>query len=178
MPDLGAVFRTSGFTVRVEGQSYFFPYHCATEWVECAANQSSFIGLADERSYDLFVQRAENGTVDQDTLAQLGRTALSEAAGRPWWEAQRLIGTLSSDSVLGTLLMHGCDPSRMTLAALLSAVWTLLMQGQADDTARITLEAELTMPPPEAAGDETADDDMASMVAAMRSMPGVSTNLG
>lgn len=123
------------------------------------------------------MQLAENGFADSGTLVQLGHAALAEAAGRPWWEAERLIGTLSSDAVLGTLLMRGCDPSRMTLAALLSAVWTLLMEGRKDDAARAMLEAELTMPPPEAAG-EAPEDDMSSMVAAMRAMPGVSMHLG
>src|SRR5574341_522487 len=54
-----------------------------------------------------------------------------------------------------------------------SYIWTLLMEGRKDDAARAMLEAELTMPPPEAAG-EAPEDDMSSMVAAMRAMPGVS----
>lgn len=176
MADLGAVFRSGPFTVDAGGRPYVFDHRSAAHWAEVLSSDNWATGalsMMGATSHERLLEEIEAGDVDRDGIRHLAHAALSAASGRPWWEAERLVSSLRHDSVLGSLLLKGCDPVRMSLAALCSAVWVLLMEGQ-DKTGRVQLEAEISVPPPEAAGEDGIEDDMSVMVARMRAMPGVS----
>lgn len=176
MADLGAVFRSGPFTVDSGGRPYIFDHRSAAHWAEALASPDwvrAVLSMMGAASHERLLNEIETGVAGRDNVVGVARAALAAAAGRPWWEAERLVSCLRQDSVLGSLLLKGCDPVRMSLASLCSSVWVLLMEGQ-DKTGRIQLEAEISMPPSEAAGDDSSDDDMSAMVARMRAMPGVS----
>lgn len=129
-------------------------------------------------AFGRFIDKVESDELDAGDVRTFAHSALAQSAGRPWWEAQRLIGACFNDGgrLLGTVLMRGVDPSRMTLAAFLACVWAKLTEN-ADVTSLAKLESELLVPPPEATEDERAavDEDVFTMVERMRAMPGVRT---
>lgn len=176
MADLRAVFRSGPFTVDAGGRPYVFDHRSAAQWAETLSGDgwvTGVLSMLGSASHERLLNEIETGGTGRDGIVSLARSALTAAAGRPWWEAERLVASLRNDSVLGSLMLRGCDPARMSLAALCSAVWTLLMEGQ-DKTGRIQLEAEISMPPPDAAEGDAPEDDMSAMVSRMRAMPGVS----
>jgi hypothetical protein len=171
-----AAFRSRPFSVDLDGTEYWFPSVTAATWLSCLAESNwprAVLGLAEAESFDTFADQAATGARRPADMPRLARAALAEAAGRPWWEAERLSATaLEQPGVLGTVLAKGVDPSRMTLAAFLAVIWSAITQG-AEKSERMRIEAELSVPPPEAL--EEADDafDMTATVQQMRNIPGV-----
>ncbi|HEX5705619.1 MAG TPA: hypothetical protein VFX97_20625 [Pyrinomonadaceae bacterium] len=181
MADFGsAVFRHSPFPVPAGGHTFDFPSLTGRQWLTLLSSEnwvSATVGELDEETHERFVDLVESGELEPAHVRAFAHAALAGAAGRPWWEAQRLSGACFNDNgrLLGTALLSGADPERMTLAAFLACVWATLTKG-ADATQIVKLEAELLIPPAEATPEERADidDDMGPMVERLRGMPGVS----
>lgn len=162
----------------VDGHPYTFPPLPAAVWLDVLSRPAwpyHVLTLADEASHEAFTDRAERGEAGWPELIRVAHAALSAAAGRPWWEAQRLAWTcLTGPNVTGAVLMRGVDPQGVTLAAFLAVVWVLLTQN-GDDMKRAQMEMDLTMPPPEAVEEMQAQEvSMEDLVARMRQAPGVS----
>lgn len=171
---LRAAFSRDPLTVQADGITYRIPYRPAAPWLALLASANwhmAVFRLVDGAAYEAFMERAEDGQAGAGELARMAHAALTVAAGRPWWEAERLVGTLSDPSLLGAVLRSGVDPETLSLAAFLAVVYSVLVTGQ-DTAGRMKIDAELSVPPPEAAGDDM-DDDMTSVVEAMRRLPGV-----
>ena len=127
---------------------------------------------AETDSYEAFLDRVETGEADPAALLRLARAVLSEAAGRPWWEAERLCMTVISNPALtGEVLSRGVDPGTMTLAAFLAVVWARATQG-VPQTDRMAMEAQLVSPPPEALPEVGDSVDLAAMAQMFRGMQG------
>lgn len=171
-----ALFRTEPFTVTVDGREYVFPHLPADRWMAMLAHRdwiTPVFHLIDEEAYTAFLDRAEAGGASVDDLKRIGFAVLTEAAGRPWWEAVRLAGSCNANlGLAGTVLARGIDPSRMSIAAFLAVVWSAIMQGR-DATQRAQVEMELSLPPEDAMGD-MPEPDVNELVARMRAAPGVS----
>lgn len=170
---LRAAFSRGPVTVDVDGIRFSFPHATASEWVTCLASahwHADLFRRADPASYEAFLDRAEEGRAGARELSAVAHAALTAAAGRPWWEAERLVYVLADPSLLGAVLRTGADPDRLTLAGFLAVVYSVLVTGQ-DTAGRMKIDSELSVPPPEAAGE--GDDDLSSVVASLRSMPGV-----
>lgn len=172
-----ALFRTEPFTVTVDGRDYVFPHIAADRWMDMLSRPdwvSRVFHLLDDDSYSRFVDLAESGDVGVEELKRLVFAVLSEAAGRPWWEALRLAGSVNHSMPLaGAVLMRGLDPSRITLAAFLAVVWSVIMQNKSG-TERAQAEMELSMPHEDATEDDIPEPDMGDLVARMRAAPGIS----
>ena len=158
-----------------------FPVLPAGDWLEIFGKNNWIIATVNSTpadAYEELLNGVESGELGTADVLAFAHSALAQSAGRPWWEAERLIGACFNDSgrLLGPVFLHGVDPSRLTLAAFLACVWAKLTEN-ADATALAKLESELLVPPPEATEDERAavDDDVFSMVERMRAMPGVRT---
>lgn len=175
-----AAFRTIPFSVHVSPRDYPFPVLTAQQWLEMLGSHNwitAVIGVLGEGHHEQFLDAVAESVLCEAEVLAFARSALAQSAGRPWWEAERLINSCLDDGgrLLGTVLVSGADPSRMTLAVFLACVWATLTKG-ADATALVKLEAELLVPPPEATEAERAgldDDGMSSMVDRLRGMPGV-----
>lgn len=176
MADFGsAAFRRGPFTVELDGASYVFPALNAAQWLELLARRDwplAIVQRMPDESYERFIEHPQ---VDAQYLERLACAVLSSAGGRTWWETFRLAHiVLSNPSVLGSVLMRGTDPERLTLAAFLSCVRVLVMQNL-EEIQRTQLDMELTMPPPEVLEREPVQEmSMEDLVAQMRGIPGVS----
>lgn len=180
-----AAFRTGPFTLSLGAgtvtRQFAFPLCPAREWLEIMSSDSwavTVVNTLPTGDYERFLDDVESGQLGAADVRALAHSALAQSAGRPWWEAERLVNACFSDGgrLLGTVLTHGVDPSRMTLAVFLACVWATLTKG-ADAAAMAKLESELLVPPPDATDEERAgldDDDVFAMVDRMRAMPGVS----
>lgn len=174
-----AAFRTEPFNLPVG--PWPFPVLTAREWLGIMGSGNwvvHTVACLPGTWHETFIDRVELGKISPDDVRSFAHSALAQSAGRPWWEAERLVNSCFHDGgrLLGTVLTNGVDPSRMTLAVFLACVWATLTKG-ADATAMAKLEAELLPPPPEATEAERAEleDDMFGMVERMRAMPGVRT---
>lgn len=181
-----AAFRTERFTVSLgAGMSQReFPFRVlpAQEWLEIFGSNSwitAVINTIPAGSFEEFLDAVEREELWSADVTAFAHSALAQSAGRPWWEAERLVGACFHDGgrLLGTLLGNGTDPSRMTLAVFLACVWAALTKN-ADAEGLLKLEAALLVPPPDATDEERAgldDEDMHGMVDRLRAMPGVRT---
>lgn len=182
-----AAFRTEPFTISLGAglltHPFSFPLLTALEWLEIMGSDNWLVHVVralDPDTYERLLDCVQNGQLGPVDVRAFAHSALAQSAGRPWWEAERLVNALFNDSgrLLGTLLGNGTDPSRMTLAVLLACVWATLTKG-ADAEAMLKLETALLIPPPEATEEERAgldeDDEMFTAVDRLRSMPGVRT---
>lgn len=170
-----AAFRRGPFTVDLDGTSYVFPAMNAAQWLDLLVRRDwplAVVQQMPEESYDHFTGQPE---VNARYLERLACAALATAGGRTWWETFRLAHIVTSNpNVLGSVLMRGTDPERLTLAAFLSCVRVMIMQGL-EEIQRTQLDMELTMPPPEALEAEGPQEmSMEDLVAQMRGIPGVS----
>jgi hypothetical protein len=90
--------------------------------------------------------------------------ALAAAAGRPWWEAQRLIQSASDPRikavVFGALVRSGFDFEVRPLAAFLDAAYSFAVENTTEEQ-RAKLDLELKTPPPGAGEAEVYDDEEA-----------------
>lgn len=172
---LRAAFRSQPVRVESDGFAYVFPHLTAARWLERLAEPGwtrAVMQLADDASFEAFLCRAEDGEAGPDDMHKVARSVLARVAGRPWWEAEKLIAVLDSPLLLGSVLGQGADPESLTLAAFLAVVHAALLRGQ-DAEGRMKLEAELFAPPPEAVDDLPEDEQMADVVARMRAVPGM-----
>lgn len=180
-----AAFRSVPFTISLGAgmltREFPFPVLTAQEWLKFLGSGNWVVhvvsALPDE-AHERFVDCVESGELGTADVTSFAHSALAQSGGRPWWEAERLVGTCFADGgrLLGTVLGQGIDPSRMTLAVFLACVWATLTKG-ADATGMAKLESELVVPPPEATAQERAEleEDMYGMVERFRGMPGVRT---
>lgn len=176
MPDLhAAAFRTGPLYVR----GYRFPHLDAAVWIELLSTTAwpvRLIQRADSEPYESILSDIERGKLGIKDITPFARAVLAEAAGRPWWEAETLVGSCFAGGgrLLGMVLLSGVRPESMTLAAFCCAVWAQVSKG-ADGVELMKLEAQLMVPPDGVSDEEmeaAEDESMDAMVARMRAMPG------
>lgn len=175
-----AALRPCAIDVQLGEFEYTIPARPASVWLEAlletdadgAAIVPGLLVQADKVSvWDDYA----DGTIGPEDLVRATRDALQAAAGRPWWEADRLIRSAAAPKAWplfnGKLIMKGVRLEEISLAAFINAVWTLAVEGCKDEAERDRLEMEVRMipgdlPPEEqealldelAAEDESLDD--------------------
>lgn len=143
MDVLAGLYQTE-VTVELGEWQYTIPALPASEWIAAvtAPNGGAIVpGLlnATDRTdaWRDFVQ----GGFDEQELAEVERDALEAAAGRPWWEADRLIRSLVDPenwpTVHGELMLRGLDLEALPLAAALNAVYALIRKMISHDEAAL-----------------------------------------
>lgn len=119
------------------------------------------------------------GTLSPERIKRVVYSTISEATGRPWWEALRLASSVVSGDgrVLGNLYLSGVRPEVMSVSAYLCAVWAFLTRN-ADDKDLMKLESQLKALPPDADEDDfdlfDEGDDFGETVRQLQNAPGVS----
>lgn len=181
MTDLGHVAFGRSPVKATDGENtYVFPYVSAAEWLDRLTDRERgvvrVLQLMDQESYEIFLDRLLGMDKDHNRFViKVARSAMAAASGRPWWEAERLAQLACGDVILGMVLSTGADPDRMSLAAFCALVWTVTAKNL-DENKRLQLEAEVTMPPPEAVEqNDVPEMDLSSTVAMLRNLPGVRT---
>lgn len=152
------------------------PWRSAAGWMSVLADQRTTLVLsrvvAEEQRHGLIRELAW-GTVTEGDLTKGFADLLKDLTGRPWYSALSLLFLSDTEAVLGRLVLAGADPRRLGLGAWTATVYTLATQGR-DEQARFKFDSQLATPPPGHEDEWDDGDDFESMVAAARSMPGMS----
>lgn len=128
--------------------------------------------LCDQDQRDVWAEFADDRFTPEDLVA-VEREALEAAAGRPWWEADRLIrSAFSTDSwpiVSGEMTHRGINVHEISLSGWLNWLFVLIITRCKDDAERSMFESKLKMPPAGVPVEELYDEDdaAAAFMAAM-----------
>lgn len=167
MPSDFAPLSRKPLTIVVAGQRVVLPYQPAARWAEELQHVGHLAAfLADEEGRetiaDLIVEHAHAHT---DVRAESLRI-LSEATGRKWWEAGRLLATSVTPEILGRLVLAGVDAQQRSVGEWCAAVYALCSKGQ-DEKGRLRFDFSLSLPPSgfEDEWDDDGDDAEATMKA-------------
>ena len=167
-------------TVRLKGAEYVFTDRGARPWVKAVLQDPMYpavLRLMTPDGYDGLMDRVGDGDVSPAELRRIASLAVKEAGGRPWWETVTLVRSAfvapSSDRLLGSLILRGVRLDDLTLAEFCAAVWARLTE-HADEKQLFKMEAQLSVPPPNADPEDLDEpQDFAATAARMRAMPGV-----
>lgn len=138
----------------------------AAEWLELLMGDaelldldSIFPGLASEEDHDYVTEAMIDGDISPDQVDKLALQVISEASGRPWYVALRMIHiAMSRWSILGgRLVLAGIDPQKLSLSAWLDALWLTMFDSLPKDKWTM-FSSQMEIPPP-----SEAKPDMESM---------------
>jgi hypothetical protein len=104
---------------------------------------------AEDRIADLLL----DGDITPELIVTRSRELLTAAAGRPWWEADRLIRSSGASwhIIGGELTRLGVDLNTVSLAAALNAIYVICVRTM-DDKERNRFDIDLRLPPVGAEG--------------------------
>jgi hypothetical protein len=150
--DALAALRIWAIDVDLGGDTFTVPPRPAVDWFLAILDEETPLPLipglmggdAEERVADLLL----DGTVTAEDIAKRSRELLTAAAGRPWWEADRLIRS-SGESwhiIGGELTRLGVDLGKVSLAAALNAIYVICVRTM-DEKERNKFDIDLRMPP-------------------------------
>jgi hypothetical protein len=99
---------------------------------------------AEERIGDMLL----DGEVSAEEITTRSRELLTAAAGRPWWEADRLIRSSGAQwhIIGGELTRLGVDLGDVPLAAALNAIYVICTRTM-DEKERNKFDVDLRLPP-------------------------------
>lgn len=147
-----AALRIWAIDVDLGGDTFTVPPRPAVEWFLAILDEDTPLPLipglmegdAEERVTDLLL----DGLVTAEDIAKRSRELLTAAAGRPWWEADRLIRSSGASwhIIGGELTRLGVDLSRVSLAAALNAIYVVCVRTM-DEKERNKFDIDLRMPP-------------------------------
>jgi hypothetical protein len=150
--DALAALQIWGLDVELAGETFEVPARPATDWFVAILTEDVTLPLipgmmadgAEERITDLLL----DGEIDIDLLVQRSREMLTEAGGRPWWEADRLIRSSAASwhIIGGELTRLGVDLGKVSLAAALNAIYVICVRTM-DEKERNKFDIDLRLPP-------------------------------
>lgn len=171
--------------VELAGYEYVIPPLPAVEWLTAVlADDGGRIvpGLLERADQSAIWLDFVNGAFDGEELATVERAALEVAAGRPWWEADRLIRNLMEPGnravLYGELMLRGLDLQRLSLSAALDAIYALIRRLISHDEAALArFDAGLSAIPAGVKAEEleeqtTTEEEFAAMMLEQQQMFG------
>lgn len=175
---LAAALAPQVVEVRLAGRVWPIPPRPASDWIQALISQPSepaiLPGLLDEADAERML---DFGMRQMFTPAQWRRAtvgAVSDAAGRDWWQAMRLVQTADDTlgRVYGELLLQGVDAARVSFAAWCAAVYALLVRNL-DEKQLARLQTKLMLVPVDIDQDVavTGPSDAQQIRALMQVMP-------
>jgi len=167
--DALAALKIWGLDVELAGETFEVPPRPAVEWFLAILDEDVPLPLipglmadaAEERIADMLL----DGVIDTDLIITRSRELLSAAAGRPWWEADRLIRSSGASwhIIGGELTRLGVDLEKVSLAAALNAIYVICVRTM-DEKERNKFDIDLRLPP--IGVDGVKPEDMYDQVAA------------
>jgi hypothetical protein len=147
----------------------------AADWIQALAEKDlfaiipGFLGPDDEIEVDEALAWGELSTSDIETAV---RDSIEAVAGRPWWEATRLVAAAlgEPDVVFGHLVERGFDFERQSLGAFCAAVYAVAVRSM-DKKDRLKFDMTLKTPPVDVVRDD-ADAMSDAFMQAMREQTG------
>lgn len=150
--DALAALRIWAIEVDLAGQTFVVPARPAVDWFLAILDEDVPLPLipgmmggdAEDRVADLLL----DGEVTPEDIAKRSRELLTAAAGRPWWEADRLIRSSGASwhIIGGELTRLGVDLGRVSLAAALNAIYVVCVRTM-DEKERAKFDIDLRLPP-------------------------------
>lgn len=150
--DALAALEIWGFEVELGGETFAVPPLAAARWFVAILDEDTPLplipglmsGNAEERISDLLL----DGKISTDDIVARSRELLTAAAGRPWWEADRLIRSSGASwhIIGGELTRLGVDLGRVPLAAALNAIYVICVRTM-DEKERNKFDIDLRLPP-------------------------------
>lgn len=145
---------------------YTIPALPAAAWLAAvlAPNGGAIVPglLCEQDRNDVWADFADERWTPEELL-EVERDALGAAAGRPWWEADRLIRSAFTDEswpiISGEMTHRGVDVHAISLSGWLNWVFVLIVTRCKDDAERTLFESRLRMPPPSVKAEELYDED-------------------
>lgn len=165
-PDALAALRVWAIDVELAGEVFTVPPRPAAEWFLAILREENPLplipGLMIENDEERIVDLLLDGKIDAELIATRSRELLTEAAGRPWWEADRLIrgSAVSWHLIGGELTRLGVDLDKVSLAAALNAIYVICVRTM-DEKERNKFDIELRMAPLGVATEEVYDQQVA-----------------
>lgn len=163
-----AALRPAAVVVELGDWEYEIPSLPAADWLEAftdgwAGVVPGLLGVEDEISV---LRDYHAGRITKDDILGAARACIEAASGRRWWQAERLLNTTLNDefwpTLHGSLLLRGVDLERLSLGAVLNAIYVLMVENMKEDR-RHQFDATLEAPPPSAVAaewdDAAAEDD-------------------
>jgi hypothetical protein len=150
--DALAALRIWALEVDLAGETFVVPPRPAVDWFLAILSEDVPLPLipglmdgdAEERIGDMLM----DGEVTAELIIQRSRELLTEAAGRPWWEADRLIRSSGASwhIIGGELTRLGVDLGTVSLAAALNAIYVICVRTM-DEKERNRFDIDLRLPP-------------------------------
>lgn len=150
--DALAALRVWAIDVELAGETFVVPPRPASDWFVAILDEDTPLPLipglmegdAEERITDLLL----DGAINAEDIVRRSRELLTEAAGRPWWEADRLIRSAGASwhIIGGELTRLGVDLDRVSLAAALNAIYVICVRTM-DEKERNRFDIDLRVPP-------------------------------
>jgi hypothetical protein len=162
--------RPAAVDVVLGDYAYTIPELPAADWIAAVLAEDGgaivpgLLNVADRR---LIWGDFARGGFSAEELAAVERDALAAVAGRPWWEADRLVRSLAAPDNLptihGELMLRGLDLERITFAAALNAVYAMVRKLLSHDEAALArFDTGLKAVPPGVAIEELYDQEEAA----------------
>lgn len=143
---------------------YTIPALPAADWIEAVLADDGLKapvpGLLNDEDRSLVVEDYVFGRLSAEQIAEASREALEVAAGRPWWEADRLIRSAATREawpiINGELVRRGFRFNEESVGAFCNTVYSMAVQGLKESD-RATFEHRLTVPPAGVTVEELVD---------------------
>jgi hypothetical protein len=150
--DALAALKIWAMDVDLGGETFEVPALPAADWFVAILNEDTPLplipgmmsGEAEERITDMLL----TGVIDVQDIVTRSRELLAAAAGRSWWEADRLIRSAAGSWQIigGELTRLGVDLSKVSLAAALNAIYVVCVRTM-DEKERNKFDIDLRLPP-------------------------------
>lgn len=150
--DALAALKIWAIDVDLGGVTFEVPPRPAVDWFVAILDVDTplplipglMVGDAEERITDMLL----DGSIDAQEITTRSRELLTAAAGRPWWEADRLIRSAgeSWQIIGGELTRLGVDLATVSLAAALNAIYVVCVRTM-DEKERNKFDIDLRLPP-------------------------------
>lgn len=150
--DALAALRIWALDVELGGETFIVPARPAVDWFLAILDEDVPLplipGLMDAAAEERIGDMLLDGEVSAELIATRSRELLTAAAGRPWWEADRLIRSSGAQwhIIGGELTRLGVDLNAVSLAAALNAIYVVCVRTM-DDKERNKFDIDLRLPP-------------------------------
>lgn len=150
--DALAALRIWALDVDLGGHTFTVPPRPAAEWFLAILDVDTPLplipGLMDVAAEDRIGDMLLDGEITAELIITRSRELLTAAAGRPWWEADRLIRSAGASwhIIGGELTRLGVDLDRVSLAAALNAIYVVCTRTM-DEKERNKFDVDLRVPP-------------------------------
>lgn len=150
--DALAALRIWALDVELGGDTFTVPALPAADWFVAILDEDTPLplipGLLAAVDQDRVNDMLLDGEIDTDLVITRTRELLTAAAGRSWWEADRLIRSSAASwhIIGGELTRLGVDLGKVSLAAALNAIYVICVRTM-DEKERNKFDIDLRLPP-------------------------------